>query len=80
MSYLRVPQHENKRVCVRSLDVFRFRCSWVNLRTHGNANVAKRVDVMPSTKLISHIIWTQTIEAAAGGDGPSPRSPDGNIL
>jgi hypothetical protein len=69
-------------MCVRPLDVFRFRCSWVNLRIHGNANVAKRVDVMLSTKLISHITLTQTtsIEAAGSGDGPSPRLPGVNIL
>jgi len=80
MSYLRVPQHENERMCVRPLDVFRIQCSWVELRAQCNANVAKRVDVMLSTKLISHIMLTQTIEAAGGDDEPSPRSPGGNIL
>jgi hypothetical protein len=51
----------------------------VDLRAHRNANVAKRVDVMLSTRLISHMMLTQTIEAA-GGDEPSPRSLRGNIL
>jgi len=55
----------NKCVCSRSLDVFRIRCRWVNLRAHCDANVAKRVDVM-LTKLISRIILTVDGETVSG--------------
>ena len=76
----RVQRNRYERLCMWSLGVLG---TWRNSVCSINVDVANRVDVMLSTRLMSHITLTMIIEAAGSGGGGGeiwcPISGDNNL-